>query len=264
MSNTIKNHPSGNHPLALYLNSTDRITTSGVEHRHLEEQGCRNDFLDFIVPILQTHHIDAVALERKKALIRSFKINNLMLPPSPYPKSSRTQRGNFAEIFLAEYLQETTDAHMPVYRLRYNPNVDQSMKGDDVLLFDVDSDPIRVIVGEAKFRGVPSKQVVIETVDGLLRSNKAGLPISLQFVADRLFDAGKNDLAFKIQNCAILFATNKLKIDYVGLLMSNKNVSNHIKSHTPKELHNLLMISLGIDSPEKIVENSFSRMEAEL
>lgn len=65
---------------------------------------------------------------------------------------------------------------LPVYRLRYNTNPDQSMKDDDVLLFDLDSDPVRIIVGESKFRGIPDKQSVIDIVDGLVRSYKAGLP----------------------------------------------------------------------------------------
>ncbi len=158
----------------------------------------------------------------------------------------------------------TTEAQLPVYRLRYNPNSDQSIKGDDVLLFDLDSDPVRIIVGEAKFRGIPSKQAITDAIDGLVRSNKVGLPISLMFVADRLFEEVKYDMAEKVQNCAILFATNKLRIDYVGLLMSNRNVGNCVNKYTTNELHNLLMISVGIKSPEKIVQKAFTRLEDEI
>jgi len=51
---------------------------------------------------------------------------------------------------LAEYLSSTTDAQLPIYRLRYNTNPDQSMKGDDVLLFDLDAEPVRIIIGESR------------------------------------------------------------------------------------------------------------------
>lgn len=261
MNNIINDHPSGTHPLAISLLSTDGTTKSGVAHRQLEENGHNDVFLDFIVPALRNHHISPDALERRKDLIQSLRIANAPIPSSPYPRNTTTQKGNFAEVFLAEYLRSTTEAQIPVYRLRYNPNVEQSMKGDDVLLFDMDSDPVRIIVGEAKFRGTPSKQVVIDTIDGLVRSNKAGLPVSLMFVADRLFEEGKNDMAKKVQDCAILFATNRLRIDYVGLLMSNRNASNYVNNYTTNELHNLLMISLGIQSPEMIVQQSFVRLE---
>lgn len=261
MANIINDHPTGTHPFAVSLLSTDITTACGVAHRKLEENGHNDVFLDFIVPVLQTHHISLDALERRKDLIQSLRIANAPIPPSPYPQNTTTRKGNFAEVFLAEYLRSTTEAQIPVYRLRYNPNVEQSMKGDDVLLFDMDSDPVRIIVGEAKFRGTPTKQAVVDTIDGLVRSNRAGLPVSLMFVADRLFEEGKNDMAKKVQSCAILFATNRLQIDYVGLLMSNRNASNHVNNDTTNELHNLLMISLGVQSPETIVQQAFARLE---
>ncbi|MHB8963411.1 MAG: Hachiman antiphage defense system protein HamA, partial [Saccharofermentanales bacterium] len=201
------------------------------------------------------------AMERRRELLNSLRIANALLPQSPYPQNAITQKANFAEIFLAEYLHSTTEAQIPVYRLRYNPNVEQSMKGDDVLLFDMDSEPVRIIVGEAKFRGTPSKQVVLDIVEGLIRSNRIGLPVSLMFVADRLFEERKYDLAKKVQNCALLFATNLLKIDYVGLLMSNHNASNPVNTHTTNELRNLLMISLKTQSPDAIVQQAFMRLE---
>ena len=261
MDNIINDHPTGTHPFAVSLLFTDGTTVSGVAHRKLEENGHNDVFLDFMVPALQNHHISPDALERRKDLMQSLKIANIPMPLSPYPQDAKTQKGNFAEVFLAEYLRSTTEAQIPVYKLRYNPNVDQSIKGDDVLLFDLDSNPVRVIVGEAKFRGTPTKQAVVDTIDGLVRSNRAGLPVSLMFVADQLFKEGKNDIAKKVQDCALLFATNRLQIDYVGLLMSNRNSSNHVNNHTTNELHNLLMISLGVVSPETIVQQAFARLE---
>lgn len=264
MDNIINAHPAGTHPLAVSLVSADGNTANGVEHRKLLESGHNDIFLDFMVASLQTHHISPDALARRKALFTSLRLQNLACSLSPYPHNPTTQKGNFAEVFLAEYLHSTTDAQIPVYRLRYNPNVEQSMKGDDVLLFDLDSDPVRIIIGEAKFRGTPARQAVIDMVEGLVRSNNTGLPISLMFVAERLFSEGNNDLAEKVQNCSILFASNRLRIDYVGLLMSNRDSYSYVDSHTTNELHNLLMISLGLQTPEVIVEQAFTRLEGAL
>ena len=260
----INQHPDGINPFALSLVSTDCMTTSGVAHRALEENGHSDILLEYMKDVLQKHHISPDALQRHIDLITSLKIANLPTPRSPYPQNPTTQKGNFAEVFLAEYLSSTTDAQLPIYRLRYNTNPDQSMKGDDVLLFDLDSNPIRIIVGESKFRSVPDKQSVIDIVDGLVRSNKAGLPVSLMFVADRLFQEGKPELGQKVQGCAIQFAINKLHIDYVGLLMSNHNAKNHINRHTDNKLHNLLMISLGMQDPKTIVKHAFEGLENNL
>lgn len=260
--NIINDHPIKIHPFGVSLLSMDDTTINGAEHRKLEENGHTDVFIDFMVPALQNHHISADGLERRKELVQSLQIANITNFPPTYPRNTTTQKGNFAEVFLAEYLRATTEAGIAVYRLRYNPNVEQSMKGDDVLLFDMDSDPARIIVGEAKFRGTPTKQAVLDTVDALIRSNKAGLPVSLMFVADRLFEEGKDDMAKKIQDCALLFATDRLRIDYVGLLMSNNHASNYVHKYTTSELHNLLMISLGTQAPETIVQQAFARLES--
>ena len=105
-----------------------------------------------------------------------------------FPTNASTRKGNLAEVILAEYVVAASGLALPVYRLRYNPNIDQSMKGDDVLAFDLDANPVRIVIGEAKFRGVSTKKAVEEIVEGLVRSYKGGIPASLQFVADRLFE----------------------------------------------------------------------------
>jgi len=264
MANIIKDHPTNSHPFAVSLLSSDENTTSGIAHRALTGNGHNNVLLEHMTSALQEHHISPDALKRHRDLVDSFRIKNLPMPRSPYPQNTTTQKGNFAEIFLAEYLSSTTETQLPIYRLRYNTNPEQSMKGDDVLLFDIDSDPVRIIVGESKFRGIPDKQAVIDIVDGLVRSNKAGLPISLMFVAERLYQENKPEMGKKVQDCAVLFATSRLHIDYVGLLMSNHNAKNPVNKHTSDSLHNLLMISLGIQEPEKIVKQAFARLEGNI
>ena len=257
----IDHHPTGDHPLSVSLQASEVTTQTGVDHRELMENGNTDALLRYIVPAIQKHHISPDAMKRRHDLIATMKFANSPGYQSPYPQDLTTQKGNFAEIFLAEYLEATSEMQLPVYRLRYNTNPNQSMKGDDVLLFDLDADPVRIIVGESKYRGVPDKQSVIDMVDGLMRSNKAGLPISLMFVADRLFEENKIELGEKVQNCVVLFALNRLHVDYVGLLMSNHNAKNPVNKHTENKLHNLLMISLGIQSPEAIVKQAFGQLE---
>lgn len=254
------------HPFFISLDVLDEVTDSNIPHKVLIENGNNDILINHMVPLITNHHIEPEALIRHKELVESLRILNLPSTSikSPYPKNFTTQKGNFAEIFLAEYLTSTSDVELPIYRLRYNPNPDQSMKGDDVLLFDLDTEPVRIIVGESKFRGIPDKTSVIEMIDGLIRSNREGLPISLMFVSEMLIKEGKPELGKKVQNCALLFATNKLTIEYVGLLMGNQNAKNPINKHTPNGLRNLLMISLGIRNPENIIKSSFERLEDSL
>jgi len=260
----IGNHPLQDHPYGVSLCALDGATNTGVAHRKLKESGQSDAFLDYTVQALQKHHISPENMERRRKIIQSLHVVQGDLPVSPYPKNLSTRKGNFAEVVLAEYLQATTDAQMPIYKLRYNPNADQSMKGDDVLLFDLDSDPIRIVVGEAKFRGTLSKQVVKDTVTALTCSRQKTLPASLAFVADRLFEEGKTEMSDKVFRCATLIAANRLRIDHVGFLMSSTKAGACIDENTTGELRNLLMISLGMQSPEAVVQEAFSRLEEAL
>src|SRR5262249_42902052 len=146
------------------------------------------------------------------------------------------------------------------YRLRYNPNVDQSMKGDDVLAFDLDATPVRIVVGEAKFRGTSSSDAVTEIVGGLLRSHKGGVPASLQFVADRLFETGQTDLGRRVQECATLFALGNLRIDYVGMLLSDTQTAARIDAATPNPPHRLAMISLAVPDPDSLAADCYKAL----
>lgn len=69
------------------------------------------------------------------------------------------------------------------FRFRYNPNVDQAMKGDDALLVDVLSDAhgnpdLKIFLGEAKFRSVPNKAALKDISSSL---GKDKLPLSYTF-----------------------------------------------------------------------------------
>ena len=178
-----------------------------------------------------------------------------------FPTDPKVQKGNLAEVVLAEYIVSATGADLPIYRLRYNPNVNQSMKGDDVLAFDLDSNPVRIIIGEAKFRSTSSKIVVTEIVEGLVRSYMGEIPVSLQFVADRLFETGKADIGEKVLACPRLLAEGKLTLDYVGLLMSDTRSAERLNQHTENIMHRLAVISFGLESPDSIIGPCYSGLE---
>lgn len=258
-------HPSPPHPLGEILSANDGQTESSVLHRALtEKEGTRGAAVKSIREMLVNHHASPEAIKRTKQHIEAMKRLGLEAEQSRlrrFPTNPFTRKGNLAEVVLAEYVVAASGLTFPVYRLRYNPNVDQSMKGDDVLAFDLDAEPVRIIVGEAKFRGASSAAAVTEIVEGLVRSHKGGVPASLQFVADRLFQEGQEDLGARVLNCAILFAQGKLRLDYVGLLLSDTKSAKRVDSNTPASLRHLAMISLGIANPDALVEACYRNLE---
>jgi hypothetical protein len=259
----------GEHPepdrFGSHTEAEDTSTNSNVPHRVLiQNPDSRDDTIKQVREALIRHHVSELMLERdrrrREALLQlGYPISDNVI--HRFPRSDKTQKGNFGEVFLAEYVTATAGAELPIYRLRYNPNVEQAMKGDDILAFDFRPERIRILVGESKFRSTPSKASVEEVVTGLIRSHQAGLPASLQFVADRLFEAGDIELAQRVENCSLLIVQGRLDLLYVGLLVSNKNVKSSVDRYTQDNLRNLVMISLGMDEPGVFVSDCFDGIE---
>ena len=259
-------HPAPPHPFGEAFLATDGYTQSEVLHRALSEQdGKREIAVAGIQEMLVRHHASPEMLKRTRRLHKAMSQlgfgGALPNPARRFPTDSNTRKGNLAEIVLAEYIVATADAELPIYRLRYNPNIEQSMKGDDVLAFDLDANPVRIIVGEAKFRSDSSTEIVRELVESLVRSYKGSAPASLQFVADRLFDSGQEELGDRVFQCAALILQDKLRIDYVGLLLSDTKSAGRVDRATPTDLRRLVMISLGVEAPASLVDDCYLNLE---
>jgi hypothetical protein len=258
-------HPRSPHPLGDVLAAKEGMTSSNVPHRSLSEQdGKRHAAIAYIRQVLTNHHVNPEALARTRAhheAMERLGFAGEQARLRRFPTNPSTQKGNLAEVVLAEYVVAASGAELPVYRLRYNPNVNQSMKGDDVLAFDFGHTPVRVIVGEAKFRGVSANAAVVEIVEALVRSHKSGVPVSLQFVADRLFEAGNVELGGRVLECAVLFALDTLDLVYVGLLLSDQRSSERVDGATPTTLRRLAMISLGVEDPDSLATECYRDLE---
>jgi|SRR5215469_4305911 len=109
---------------------------------------------------------------------------------------------------------------------------------------------------EAKFRATSTKDSAQEIVSGLVRSFKSGLPVSLQFVADRnswptvCLRAGQKDLGERMMSCVTLFARGELRLDNVGLLVSDTKVTERLDDVRSGQLRRVAILSLGLDDPK--------------
>lgn len=252
-------HPLPPHPCGVHFAALDQQSEHSVPHRVLDESPMQlAEFTAAMTQWIVTHHISPEAIERDRIRRDALARQGLVDPTQRFPTNTSTQKGNWAEILLAEYVAASSNAQIPIYRLRYNTNVDQSMKGDDVLAFDLDSNPVRILVGEAKFRSTPSKQVVDDLVGALVKSHAGNIPASLQFVADRLFDAGKNELGAKVAECNSLIARGRLQLDYVGLLVSSEKAHSYVNKNAQSSVRRLAVISLALADPESVVGNSYA------
>lgn len=228
-------------------------------YRKLSNKGINQELLiENISDWIIKHHTSSKKIkefEKKKAILNKYDFKEYVSKRMPFPTNNfTTQKGNFGEIILAEYLKSSSKLDLLIFKLRFNPNIEQSMKGDDVLLFDKKNIQSRIIMGEAKYRKKPSKKVVEDIVKSLAKDK---LPISLSFIKDRLDDLQENLIADQVDN--LISNLDNTQIIYVGFLYSNHNVHNLIENHLNTDNKNLVIISYGEENPEKLIKESYEK-----
>lgn len=130
------------------------------------------------------------------------------------PTGAKTRRGHLAEILACEFVCEQLGYEIPVHRLRYNPNPDQSMKGDDILGFrfaTVQHQSHSVLVGEAKYRSQYSSEAVVEAYEALSRGFRP-YPASVEFVVTLLHLRGNRNKANQVRQVKNLLASTSHRV----------------------------------------------------
>ncbi|KOP79893.1 hypothetical protein AMS60_16220 [Bacillus sp. FJAT-21945] len=261
----------GEHPESFFfsewLESTDDPIRDKKIHRHLSEKmGTREYAIEQISDWIVEHHVDEKKLNRLKRkrnqILTKYGFEEYVRRQNMLPTADKTKKGNGAEIILTEYLLETTGLHLLVYRLRYNPNVNQAMKGDDVLLLNRDNVLEKVLIGESKFRKAPSKSVIEEITKEF--SKESRLPLSITFLAQKMSDFGNEDMAEELEDLNATIHDGKIPIISVGFLLSNHNTAVNVNRHLKSSNPNFVFVSLGINNPDEFITKCFNLAEEKI
>jgi len=259
-SNLIGEHPTSGFFFD-WCDHEDTPSTETKKHRKLVDKGIdRHTLVELLANFIITHHTSPKTLERfekKKSILQKHDFQKYIQERMPFPVNNfTTQKGNLGEIILAEYLKASSGLELLVYKLRFNPNIEQSMKGDDILLFEKNNIKSKIIMGEAKYRTTPDRSAIEDIVKTLSKDN---LPISLAFVRDRLDELSEEELSEQIDELITEIHKKNIPIIYVGFLHSNYNVYSYIERHFSSDNESLVIISYGEENPEDLVKKSFDK-----
>lgn len=261
----------GEHPQSSifceWLKSEDLPTSTQQKHRKLLEiQGNRDAAIEQLSDWIIQHHIDDRRLKRlqkkRREILDKYGFEEYLKKQTLLPIVDKTKKGNGTEIILAEYIKETSDTDLLVYRLRYNPNVNQSMKGDDVLLLNQEDLYAKIIIGEAKFRTSPNKNAIAEITKEFAKESR--LPLSISFIAQKMSDCGEEELAERLEELNATIHDGSVPIISVGFLLSNENTAINVQRHLNIKNSNFVFLSLGIENPAELISNSFDLADEKL
>lgn len=206
-------------------------------------------------------------LKKKQKLLSQEEYAQYVNLKHYLPITDNTRKGNLGEILLCEYLFEITHYIPFVHKLTYNPNVEQSMKGDDVLLFNKTNLKTDVIYAESKIRTIPGTYVVPEIVDNLQDGKR--FPSSFNFVIQVLRNAQQEELADALEELQIEIMIGSIPVRHVGWLMScrGNTISSDVLLRTLDSLKikpdaNLVFVAVGIDNVQQFVDDVYQKANA--
>lgn len=134
------------------------------------------------------------------------------------PQSDKIRSGDLGEILACEYVDDATDYAMAIKRLRWKDHREMSMRGDDLIALKMPEGkaPLKFLKGEIKSRMALTTAVVEEARKALRANSARPSPHALTFVADRLREIGKHDIADAIDDAQL---KTSIKLNQVAHLL---------------------------------------------
>jgi hypothetical protein len=259
-------HPSLPNIFAKWFNFNDVPVTATKTHRALIQQlpNKDKDLIDWLGRKIFEHHHSSDRTEKLKENYSKLGYSKYAEQHRKLPRVDKVKKGNATEIILIEYVQSSLNKQLyHTFKLRYNPNVDQAIKGDDTLMVDVYNekgiDKVKMYLGEAKFRKTPTKTVV-DTISKSLSKDKR--PLSYSFLVDEL---GRDPMTKGLADILETFIVEEIKgkgdLVYTGFLLSNADTFKTVESTLNSDNSQMILISVGIDNPEELITEGFNRAE---
>lgn len=258
----IGNHPNAEHPLGAWLKANDIPVTATKCHRELTKINNEEneDLILWMANKLISHHYSTFRLEQLKKKYGELGFPKYAEQNRKLPIVDKVKKGNATEILLTEYIQSTLNRELiKVFKLKYNPNVDQAIKGDDTLMIDLlqqeSGDDLKIYLGESKFRKIPDKTAVNDISSSL---EKEKMPLSYSFLVEEIAKSNE-ELALKLDDFIVQDIKDKSQLIYTGLLLSNENTSANVERNLSNDNPELIFISIGIKNPENFINLVFEK-----
>jgi len=263
----IGEHPADPNHFGKWLIAVDHKSTTTQCYRELQDTSTieENELIEWMSNQIIVHHYRNDLIERLKQKYKTLGFADYSENHRMIPNTDKVMKGNTAEIILSEYLKSSINKPLAsVYRFHFSNNVDQSMKGDDVLLVDcgTDASKTEIYLGEAKFRKTPNKAIIKEVADSLQTDTK---PLSFTALVQRLLDSEDSKEEGEIlDNVVLNTIRDQGQITYAGFVMSNENVAGNVLRNLASTNSKLIFLSLGIENPEELIVKSFAKAQEKL
>lgn len=257
-------HPAQDQLFGTWLKATDEPEKDDYCHRSLTENNSltADQIEDLANRLIHYHYkpINIKSLQKKYAKIGfpQFASSEYFKNSRMLPNDDNTRKGNATEMLMQEYclasINRTKDL-VYVYRFQYSPNIDQSMKGDDMLIVNIANreNPV-FFLGEAKFRSNPDAESLKQIKTSL---SKGKIPISMSFLKN-CFEDNSPEI-YSLLDDYLTKSLSNYDIRYIGFLLSTDKCNDFVKNHWTCDNPNHVMLSLGMNNPSQFIIDLFNK-----
>lgn len=223
-----------------------------------EIEGARFEILEEFRCIVRDHYVDPEITAKRLTELGAPKTAALLREHLPTSKKARS--GDMGEILATEVAECRLGYKVPVRRLRWKDGRDMALRGDDIVgLSRGAKKKLQFLKGESKSRIALAITVLDEAAEALDRDRGRPTRHSVLFVADRLRDQGRDDLAKELEE-AVLQSFQGCTVEHLLFVLTGSNpeklLFEHLKTCKTK-LRRRHAVAVRIKDHGKFIEELF-------
>ncbi|MBS1186619.1 MAG: hypothetical protein H6R04_637 [Burkholderiaceae bacterium] len=149
------------------------------------------------------------------------------------PTQPAIRSGDLGEILCNAYVNEATPFSRGIKRLRWKDHRNMSMRGEDVLAFDLGpkNNDLKILKAEVKSRAGMGTAVIAEARAALSANNELPSPHALAFVADRLHQIGDTILGDILDKAQLKDGIRSSQVAHMLFTFSGNNPVKLLKKN---------------------------------
>jgi len=163
------------------------------------------------------------------------------------PSQKKARSGDIGEILATEYVNRKLEFKVPIFRLRWRDHRELPLRGDDLLAIQFDSEGrVHFLKGEAKSRKSLSGAVVQEASEALQCHDGRPGPHTLNFVVERLYDIGEDDLADAIEDYLSGKRIPRKRVTHFMFTLCGNDPKPHLEKYLSAYTGNIHQVVVGL------------------
>jgi len=163
------------------------------------------------------------------------------------PTKKRARSGDIGEVLAISYIEERTVFDESVNKLRWKDSREMALRGDDMLAVGLtDQGNMLFLKGESKSRAKLSNSPVEDARKSLNNYDGLPNPHSLSYLSDRFADAGRDDLANKIDEEMLIKGVNLKDVTHMIFTFSGNNPETYLMTDLKAYDGNIDQWSVGL------------------